>query len=151
MATKEKLPSYANNKVMVKIPTGKRTADNKVEKKDTPITSIQNGTTRLDDAVDVILNHLAVTHTVTGSGAKAKDVFSLNLDSNYAMMKILTRGGDHCTRKSHLVRCLAIISGALTCYKNEGVKMHGKDNGAVGAVAKASGGSVKKFSDTSRR
>lgn len=142
------LPAYASNKVTVKIPTGKRTSDDKVEKRDEVVTAHANGTMKLDDAVTNILNQLAVTFTVDKK--TGDDVITLNTDSNYAMMKILTRSGDHFTEKAQVTRALDIITKALNCYKSKGVPMHGKDNGAVGAVAKATAGAGKEYSIKSR-
>jgi hypothetical protein len=146
--SKKSLPAHASNKVTVKIPTGKRTSDDKVEKRDEVVTAHANGTMKLDDAVTNILNQLAVTFTVDEE--TGEDIIKLNTDSNYAMMKVLTRSGDHFTEKSQVTRALDIITKALNCYKSKGMPMHGKDNGAVGAVAKATAGAGKEYSTTSR-
>ena len=145
-AKSKKLPSHASNKVTVKVPTGKRTQDNKVEKREETVTAHENGTQKLDYAVDCILSQLAVEFNIV----KGKDVFTLDEDSNYAMMKVLKRSGDHFTEKAQLDRAVDIITKALALYKSKGVPMHGKDNGAVGAVAKTSSVATKQYSVKSR-
>ena len=139
-----KLPSYASNTVTVKVPTGKRTADGKVEKREEDITSHENGVTCLDYVTDTVLSQFCCK-------VDDKGVIVLDTESNYRLMKILTRSGQFFTTGDQLKDAIAIMKEAMTVFIKDGMPLHGKDGGAVDVAPKGNvTGADKKFGTKSK-